>query len=91
MKLKYYINCENKNFYKYIVKEIEDNIAVLACFEEKCCARGIYNIDSKKFNSLSYHNLVYEDHAYTSNMEQIDKMYIKKMKMRKLKGMEIYD
>jgi hypothetical protein len=74
--LKYYFNCENenRNYFKYIVKEVENKIAILACDDEKCCARGIYNIDSKKFNLLSYHSMVYEDHSYASNMNKNDKM-----------------
>ena len=89
-RLKYYFSLENKRFYKYFYKYLENRNANFACFDDDCKARGIYNIDSKIFKLIYKHSILYNEHKYLQHMNKFDKKYFKKLKNEKLLGIEIF-
>jgi len=89
-KLKYYYSFENNRYYKYVIRNLHEGIANFECVDDKCGAKGVYNVDTKKFNLICTHNILYLDHVNIKHMNTMDRKYYERIKDRQLKGIEVY-
>lgn len=67
----HYKKDEAGKVYKFQISSLDGKgNAIFKCFDEKCNAYGIYELDTKKFTQTSKHNLNHEEHEYIINIEK---------------------
>ena len=67
----HYKKDEAGKVYKFQISSLDGKgNAIFKCFDEKCNAYGIYELDTKKFTQTSKHNLNHEEHEYIINIER---------------------
>jgi hypothetical protein len=67
----HYKKDENGNVYKFQISSLDGKgNAIFKCFDDKCKALGIYELDTKKFTQTSKHNLNHGEHEYIINIEK---------------------
>jgi hypothetical protein len=67
----HYKKDEAGKVYKFQISRLDGKgNAIFKCFDDKCNAYGIYELDTKKFTQTSKHNLNHGEHEYIINIEK---------------------
>ena len=67
----HYKKDETGKIYKFQISSLDGKgNAIFKCFDDKCNAYGIYELDTKKFTQTSKHNLNHGEHEYIINIEK---------------------
>ena len=67
----HYNKTSEGEIYKYQVSNLDGKgSAIFKCYDDRCNAMGIYELDSKKFSVVKKHNLKHADHEYIKNLDK---------------------